>query len=138
MSTETNKKIVTRFNMEFIEAGNEKVYRELVDPSFINRTAPAGAQTAEASFQFIQNVLRSAIQNLKVTIHTQVAENDLVVTHKTFTGIHVQDFAGIKPSHREVKIHIMDIIRLKDDKYVEHWSVRDMQDVISESLKASS
>ena len=35
-NTDNNKAIVTRFNKDFIEAGNKEVFNEIVAPDFIN------------------------------------------------------------------------------------------------------
>jgi len=43
MSIEENKKIVLRFNIEFLQNGNEEVLKEIVADNFINHTAMAGS-----------------------------------------------------------------------------------------------
>jgi predicted ester cyclase len=128
---EMNKAIVRRFNKEVIEDGKVEVFHELVSPDVINRTAPAGTlNNGEAMLFLIMNVLRPAIPDLTVEIHDQIAEGDLVVTRKSLQGTHTKEFMTIKPSGKKVTIPIIDIIRLRDGKYIEHWGIRDMQQVI--------
>ena len=43
-----------------------------------------------------------------------VAEDDKVVTYKTFSGTHQGEFAGIPPSNMEVTIDVIDIFRVED------------------------
>lgn len=42
----------------------------------------------------------------------------LVATRKRITGRHTGEIFGILPSKKEVVIHVIDIIRLKDGRYV--------------------
>lgn len=128
--TDYNKSIVTRFNKEFIEGGDINAFNEIVDPSFINHTAPAGMSPGpEGVSYFIMEVLRKAVPDIRVNILQQVAEDDLVTTRKTFTGTHTGPFLNIPPSGKPVTLHVWDTLRLRDGRYVEHWSIRDMSEL---------
>ncbi|QHT66362.1 ester cyclase [Rhodocytophaga rosea] len=122
MSTEQNKSIVVRFNKECIELGNENSFNELLSDHVINHSAPAGMPNGKESFYyFLNNVLRKGFSNLIVEILDQVAENDLVTTRKKIRATHNGEIFGIPASHKEVDIHVIDIIRIEDGKYAEHW-----------------
>lgn len=132
-----NKAVVYRFNKEFIEGGNADVAMEIVADDFVNHTAPAGVPAdREGVISFIK-VLRNAIPDINVEIEEQVAEGDLVVTRKRFMGTHQHAFAGIKPSGKKITIPVIDIVRLREGKYVEHWGIRDMQQVLKASMEAN-
>jgi len=125
-----NKSIVIRFNKEFIEAGDMQAFHDIVDPTFINHTAPAGIDNGpDGVAQMILEVMRKALTDLRVNIIQQVAEDDLVTTRKTITGTHTAAFMGIPPSGKAVTLHIWDTIRLRDGKYIEHWSIRDLSEL---------
>ncbi len=134
---EKNKAIVTRFNKDFIEGGNTEAFNEIVDDNFINHTAPKGVSNGKDGVLNFINVIRKALPDITVEIADQVAENDLVVTRKYFHATHTGELMGIKPSFKKVKLYVIDIIRLKDGKYIEHWSIRDVQDVIEQSKLAA-
>jgi predicted ester cyclase len=128
-----NKAVVTRFNKEFIEAGDIRAFNEIIAPEFINQTAPPGVPKGpEGVMYFFNNFLRPAFPGMKVDIRMQVAENDLVTTHKLFHVSHQGEFMGIPPTGKNIIIEVMDIIRLKDGKFVEHWNVLDWQQVINQ------
>jgi predicted SnoaL-like aldol condensation-catalyzing enzyme len=134
---EQNKAIILRFNQEFIGKGNIDVYYEAVHPEFVNRTAPPGMSSdGESVKNFILNVLRPAFPDLEVEIHEMIAENDRVVTRKCFHGTHQKEFMGIKPSGKKVTMPVIDIVRLSNGKYMEHWGIRDMQKVMQASAIA--
>jgi len=47
------------------------------------------------------------------------------VTSKSFHGRHVDDFMGIPATGKNVKIDVIDIVRIADSQIVEHWNVVD-------------
>ncbi|WP_410625580.1 ester cyclase [Amycolatopsis sp. cmx-8-4] len=129
MSTrqETNKAVVTRFNQAFIEGGDPDVFHETMGPGFVNRTPhPGQSAGADGAAHFFTEVLRPAFPDLAVTIHDQVAEDDRVVTRKSYRGTHRGAFQGLAPTGRAVEFGVIDIIRLDDGRYVEHWAVADI------------
>lgn len=58
-------------------------------------------------------------------IHNVIAEGDLVAVHATHHARHTGDLMGIAPTGREVAYDYVHILRFRDGKAVEHWSVRD-------------
>ncbi|HYV93680.1 MAG TPA: ester cyclase [Chitinophagales bacterium] len=133
MTPEQNKAIVTRINMEFIEGGNTDTVYEIFAPDFINQTAPPGSpQGPEAIIYFFNQLLKPAFPDLKVVIHDQVAEGDKVTTRKSFHATHKGEFFGIPASNKSVVMDVIDIVRLRDGKYIEHWGILDMQSVMAQ------
>ena len=132
-TTALNKAAVIRFNKEFIEGGNMETFHQLVSSELINHSAPAGGPNGpESMVYFIVGILKKGFPDLTVEILDQVAEGDKVTTRKTFRGTHTDDFMGIPPSHKKVAINVIDIIRLKDGKYAEHWGSSNLAEVMAE------
>lgn len=132
-TTTQNKAIVTRFNKEFIEQGNMSTFNELIADDVINHSAPVGTPNGPESFlHFLNNVLRKGFPDLKVEIIDQIAEGDKVTTRKCFHATHTGTFMGISPSNKKIAIHVIDIIRLKNGKYIEHWGMSNLADIIKE------
>jgi len=130
--TEQNKKAVIRFNKEFIEEDNIDSFKELVAPGVINHSAPPGSSTGpDGMIHFLQNILKSGFPDLKVEILDQVAEKDLVSTRKVFYATHTGMFMNIPPTGRQVVINVIDIIRLKNGQYVEHWGMSNLSEIIA-------
>ncbi len=133
---EQNKEIVRRFNKEYIEQGNINTFEELLADDVINHSAPAGMPAGKESFSnFLNGILRTGFPDLKVEILEQVAEGDLVTTRKKITATHSGEIFGIPPSNKKVEINIIDIIKLRDGKYNEHWGQSNFADVIAEISK---
>ena len=131
--TETSKEVVKRFNKEVIEQGNAASFQELMSATFINHSAPAGMNNGpEGMRYFFEEVLRSAMTGLQVTIHAQVAEGDLVTTRKTISGIQTGPFLSIAPTHKQIAIDVIDVVRVQNGKYVEHWGLTTLPSVLAE------
>lgn len=132
-TTEQNKKTVIRFNKEFVEQGRMEVFEELVAENVYNHSAPAGSPTGpDGMLHFLNHILRAGFPDLTVDILDQVAEGDLVTSRKVFHATHSGHMMGIPPSGKKVVIHVIDIIRLKDGQYVEHWGMSNFSEVIAE------
>jgi predicted ester cyclase len=133
---EKNKTVVRRFNKEFIEEGNLDSFKELMDEHFINRTAMAGVNNGpEGMIHVLNNVLRSAFPDMSVTIYEQVAEGELVTTRKAIMGTHTGTFMGVAPTGRKVTIDVIDIVRVRDGKYFEHWGINTLPVVAAQLAK---
>jgi len=130
---EQNKAIVVRFNKEFIEQGNVETFYALVAENFVNRSASPGAPNGpESLIHLFTQILRPAFPDLKVIIYDQIAERDKVTTRKAFQGTHQGELWGIPATNKEVVIEVIDIIRLSEGKYVEHWGRSNMRSVLAQ------
>jgi predicted SnoaL-like aldol condensation-catalyzing enzyme len=128
-----NKEVVLRFNKEVLEECNVDAINHIIHPEFINHTAPGLAKGPQGIIDFTINVLHKAFKDIEVEIHDQIIKDNKVVTRKTISGIHIEPFMGIKPSGKRAAINIIDIITLKNGQYIDHWSIRDVQDLINKS-----
>lgn len=129
------KQTVIRFNREVIERRNSNS-DAFFDPDFINHSAPPESDNGAAGVLFVFNeVLRPAIADLRVHIVHQTAENDLVSTFKRFVGTHQGELLGIQPSQGVIEIEVMDVVRIRDGRYLEHWGLTNLPDVL-QSLTA--
>lgn len=129
---EKNKAIVKRFNLEVIQDCNLNSFNELMDKAFINQTAPKNANGADSMWNTFNHILKPAFPDLKVEIYEQIAEGDKVTTRKAITGTHEGILMGIQATHKKVKIDVIDIVRLHDGKYVEHWGINTLLAVLQE------
>ncbi len=54
-----------------------------------------------------------------------LADGDKVVTYKTFHGTHEGEMMGIPGTGNQFAVDVMDIVRYRDGRVVEHWNVVD-------------
>ena len=126
-----NKAVVVRFNRDVIERGDEAAFHAIMAAEFVNRSAPPGMPAGPEGMLYMFNqILRPAFPDLSVQIHAQVTEGDLVTTRKTIRGTHRGAVFGIEATGKAVEIDVIDIVRVKDGKYVEHWGVNTLPSVL--------
>lgn len=130
MSVDENKEVVRRFNIDVIQNGSPEAFDALMAPDFLNHTAAPGVQNGpQGMWNTFQNILRPALSDLKVTIHDQIAEGDKVTTRKTISGVHSGTLLGVPATGRQVAIDVIDIVRVRDGRYVEHWGMNTLSAV---------
>jgi predicted ester cyclase len=133
---EINKLIVQRFNKEVIEQGNIDSFNELMDSKFINHSAPPAMNDSDSMWNTFNKIFQPAFPDLKVEIYDQIAEGNKVTTRKAIVGTHLGSLMEIPPIQKNIKIDVIDIIRIQDGKYIEHWGMNNFQSVIDELRKA--
>jgi predicted ester cyclase len=82
--------------------------------------------------KMFSEILRPALPDMKVEIHDQIAEGDKVVTRKDITGTHLGSFLGVPATGRRVTISVIDIVRLRDGQYLEHWRSNNLPGVLAQ------
>jgi len=118
---EKNKMVIARFDEACIEKNDEETLIELVADNVINHAAPQGAPNGKESFHHFLHLLHSGLSDIKVKILQQVAEGDLVVSRKSISGVHTGTFIGVPPTGKAVDFEAIEIIRLENGRYAEHW-----------------
>jgi len=132
MSITENKAVVLKFNKEFLEGGNTAVLQEIVADTFTNHTAPGNfPKDVSGLIQFVA-MLHKGFPDLSITIHEQIGEDDLVATPKTINATHLGEIMGHQPTGKKVTINVMDFVRLKDGKYVDHWGMNNIMQMIQQ------
>jgi predicted ester cyclase len=125
MNTERNKSIVRKFNTDFLMEGNLEVFEAIVDPSFINHNFPADTDSRSITRDFIYH-LHKALPDRKLTILDMFADGDKIITFKTVEGTLAAPFMGVDKPGNRLTLKIIDIVQLADEKYIAHWSAREL------------
>jgi predicted ester cyclase len=133
MSTDTNKKIVQRFVTEYQTGNDQQVLRDTIADTLVNHTpmspdAAGGIEEVKGIF----DMFHAAFEGFTAEIVDQLAEGDKVMTYKTFSGTHTGEFMGIPPTGKHVRFDVMDIIRLADGRFVEHWGLIDQAGLLGQ------
>lgn len=128
-SLDENKTIVRRLIREGQEEGRLEVVDELLADDFVDRTPLEGLPATREGVRMLFAALRAAFPDLKVEISEQIAEDDKVVTRKTFRGTHGGPFLGLAPTGASVHFEVIDILTVRDRKICEHRVVLDKLDL---------
>ena len=125
--------MVIRFNKEILERANVDVFYDLVSKDFINHTAAPNVSKGPEGILFtVDKVLHTAFSDLRIEIYEQLEENNKVTTRKAILGTHTGELMGIPPTNKKIKIDVIDIVHIQDGKYIEHWGINTLSQVINE------
>lgn len=104
-----------------LKAIARRFIEEVVNTGALGRIpAFVGPFLVETTIRHIQGV-RSTYPDLVVTVGSQIAGGDIVVTRVTGTGTHRGGYLGIPPTGRTIVMEGVNIDRIADGKIVEHW-----------------
>jgi len=129
-NVEKNKAAIIHFDKVCIEQNNPAALNELVSDKVVNHAARPGTSNGKDSFHHFLNALHAGLSDIKVTALRQIAENDLVVTHKVISGTHSSNLFGVPATGKTVSIEAIEIIRLENGQYAEHWVQSNMATVL--------
>jgi predicted SnoaL-like aldol condensation-catalyzing enzyme len=104
---------------DILNAGEVERFDDLVHPDYINhnRYAGAGRDGVKAVFgAFLQ-----ALPDLAVTVHDALVSGDRVVGRYSYTGTFTGPLLGNAPTGERVTMTSIDIWRVEDGRFVEHW-----------------
>ena len=82
---------------------------------------PAGREAVKQ----MPAMLHSAFPDFHTTINDLIAEGDKVVVSMTWSGTQQGEWMGMPPSGKRMSINVIDIFRVADGKFVEHWGLMD-------------
>jgi predicted ester cyclase len=119
------KTVVRRFVDDYQTGADHRALAELLHPDVVDHSRPPGITPGADGVRQQFDGFRAAFDGFRAQILDQIAEGDKVVTRKVFRGIHSGSFQGIKPTGAEVEIHVIDIVRVRDRRIVEHWNCVD-------------
>jgi C-1 hydroxylase len=66
-----------------------------------------------------------AFPDLRMELHSVVAEGDLVATRMTMHATHTGSYMGLPPTGREVSCTLMGQLLIVDGAVADHWGVAD-------------
>lgn len=93
--------------------------------------ATAAALTAEEQSQRI-TAFRTAFPDLQLTIDDLVAEGDRVMFRATLRGTHQGVFRGIPSTGKQVTVTVLDVVRVDQGLFTEHWGGPDLLDLLQQ------
>jgi steroid delta-isomerase-like uncharacterized protein len=132
MSKEENKELCRRLYTA-VSTGDYDAIDQLVVPNFIEHTMvapgmPAGREGLKALFRMI----RQAMPDMVMTPEDIVAEGDRVAIRAVMTGTQTGEWMGIPPSGKHVEITVMDLDRIENNQFAEHWGVGDVMALMTQ------
>jgi predicted ester cyclase len=130
--TEANKALVRRYMEQVWNAGNLNVLDELDSPNLKRYMSAASAPIDVAGQKQRIVGLRTVFPDIHMTIDDMIAEGDRVTVRMTVRGTQKVAFMGIPPTGKQGVVTAIDIIRIENGKFVEHWGGPDTMDMVQQ------
>jgi predicted ester cyclase len=126
--TQANEEIVRRFYDGYINGAGPTALEDIVSVDFIDHVPalfPSQPHRGPTALEWLIDLARDAFPDLQVTVEEMIVQDETVVTRVTWRGTHRGEVFGIAPTHRPIRITGLDMIRLRDGLFVEHWGQLD-------------
>ena len=131
MSTEQNKALICQL-ADRINAKDLDSALTCLGPNYVEHSAvpgmPPGVEAVRAYF----SMLFAGFPDVHATILDTIAEGDKVVIRASTEGTHTGPFLGIPPTGKHAKWSFIDIHRIADGKFVEHWVETDQMSLMQQ------
>jgi steroid delta-isomerase-like uncharacterized protein len=119
------KDTVRGFVEEFQGKRDMTAFAAFLSPELIDHSPMPGTSPGAEGVRQTLAMLWSALPDMRVEIHQQIAEGDSVATRKSFVGTHQGELFGVPPTGREVHLDLIDVVRVEGGQIVEHWNIVD-------------
>lgn len=118
--------VARRLIEEGFNQGNLEVVDDLTSPALVEHQefGPRHAPGAEG-VRAIVTSLHRAFSDFHLAIEDLTTDGDSVWLRMVATGTNEGSFMGHAPTGRPIRIQVFDVIRVEDDRMVEHWGVPD-------------
>lgn len=118
---------VVQHFVDMINSHDVSTMAEHTAPGHIDHN-PGVADGIEANRAFWVQVF-TAFPDLKAELHDVIAEGDRVAARIEYTATHQGPFLGIPATGNTVNFQSIDIWRLEDGLFAEHWDQLNMDDL---------
>lgn len=120
----TNEQLFRILIEDGFSKGDTNVFDEYASSDFIEHQHGMNPQNVEGVKKAI-NSLHSAFPDFSLVIEDLTSDGDKLWGRLTGRGTHKKQFGPMPPTNKKFEITVIDIMRFKDEKLIEHWGVAD-------------
>jgi predicted ester cyclase len=129
---EVNKSLVVRYIQEVWHRNRVATLEDFLAPNYQRYLSPlAGPLSLDGQKQRIAG-FRLAFPDVQITIEDIFAEGDRVGFRSIMRGTHQGVFQGIQPTGKKITVFLLDVIRVENGRFVEHWGGPDLFDLLKQ------
>lgn len=112
-----------------INAHDTSTFAELFTENYIQHSgrSPSGLAAQIENFQRII----ASMPDLKLRVEDRIIAGDKVVVRTTYSATHSQPIRGIAPTGKAFTFRTIDIWRIENGKFAEHWDLTDVAEVLN-------
>lgn len=111
-----------------VNAHDTSGFPELFSGSYIQHSgrSPSGLAAQIDNFRRIF----AAMPDVQMRVEDRIIAGDKVVARNGFSATHTQTIRGIPPTGKAFTFRTIDIWRIEDGKFAEHWDLTDTAEVL--------
>lgn len=121
---QTNEELFRILIEDGFSKGDVSVFDKYTSPDFVEHQDAINPRNIEGVKKTI-NELHGAFPDYSLIIEDLVSAGDKVWGRLTSRGTHRKQFGPMPPTNKTYEITVIDIMRFKEGKLVEHWGVAD-------------
>lgn len=110
------------FYEEVFTQGKLEVLDARLAPDFADRVPFPGRAPTALGFREGLTELRTAMPDFAVTVDDVLVAGDRAAVRLTWTGNHKAPYQGAPATFRQVRVNVLEILRLRDGRIVERWA----------------
>jgi steroid delta-isomerase-like uncharacterized protein len=132
MSAKENKALLSRYVQEVWDKQNPGAVDGFLAPNYRRHRSPtADPLTREDQKQLLAR-FRAAFPDVQIKIEEIIAKGDRIAFRSTMRGTHRGEFLGIPPTGKQVTVGLVDVVHIKNGKFVEQWGGPDLLDLVQQ------
>jgi predicted SnoaL-like aldol condensation-catalyzing enzyme len=117
----------------FAQALNEKrveLFDQFIHPEYDNHNPQV--QPGQSGVKAFFRHYLDAFPDTKVVMEDVIEEGDRISARFTYQGTFTNSFMGYRPNSAAVQLRSIDIWRVKDGKFAEHWDELNLLEVFQQ------
>ncbi len=119
------------YHVQVWEQGQLAKAKDFLGPGFVSHATPFVDPRNGTEQKNLLPLLRTALPDLSSHEDALIIDGELAVIRWTITGTHKGELFGIAPTGKSIAVSGMDMLRVVDGKFVEHWGgIADQMDTV--------
>lgn len=125
---QTGSALLARY-VAAVNAHDTTPFPELFCESYVQHSgrSPSGLTAQIENFRRIFG----SMPDLQMRVEDRIIADDKVVARNTYAATHTQTIRGIPPTGKSFTFHTIDIWRVENGKFAEHWDLTDTVEVLN-------
>jgi steroid delta-isomerase-like uncharacterized protein len=125
---QANSELLDRY-VAAVNAHDTSSFPELFTEAYIQHSgrSPSGLSAQIENFRRIL----TSMPDLQIRVEDRIIAGDKVVARNTYLATHTQAIRGIPPTGKAFTFRTIDIWRIENGKFAEHWDLTDTLEVLN-------
>jgi len=136
-ATRKAKDALHRYHVQVWEQGQLAKAKDFLGAGFVSHATPFVDPRTGTEQKNLLLLMRTAFPDLTSHEDALVVDGEFAVIRWTITGTHKGELLGLAPRQKTITVSGMDMLRIVDGKFVEHWGgIADQMDTVVRQVQA--